>query len=144
MKAVLIIVLSLCTFTAFGQVNWSGSWVGTITQDEGGYRSKYDFEIFLQQDGSTVRGRSFVYVDNIYAEMELVGEIHSGLYLRFKEQEIIDYKKFEGMEWCVKKGQLLLKKGKNGWLLEGFWQGNTTFSDCIPGKVYLEKKVPRA
>lgn len=124
--------------------NLTGSWVGTITQDEGGYRSVYEFEMYLKQEGDEIIGRSYVYVDNIYAEMELKGELHSGFFFRFQETKMLDYEKFEGMEWCIKKGQLLIKLDKDQWIMDGYWQGNTSFSDCIPGKVKLRRIKPRA
>ncbi len=130
----------------FGQEidNLNGSWVGTITQDEGGYRSDYEFEMYLKQEGDKITGRSYVYVDNIYAEMELVGELHSGFFFRFQEVKMLDFEKFEGMEWCIKKGQLLIKLDKDEWIMDGYWQGNTSFSDCIPGRVKLRRVKPRA
>ena len=122
----------------------TGNWIGIITQDEGGYRSEYKFEMYLKQEGTKVHGRSYVYVDDIYAEMELVGELHSGFFLRFKETKMLEFEKFEGMEWCIKKGQLLIKMDKDEWIMDGYWQGNTSFSDCIPGKVKLKRIIPRA
>ena len=29
-------------------------------------------------------------------------------------------------------------------LEQGHWQGETSFSSCVPGKIFLQKKVPRA
>jgi hypothetical protein len=145
MKQLLTLGLLMLSLCLFGQENVSGKWSGTITQNEGGYRSSYEFEMFIQQDGNKISGRTFVYVDDIHAEMKFSGEIHSGIYVRFQESEMVDFKKFEGMEWCIKKGQLILKKSGGGpWELEGFWQGNTTFSNCIPGKVHLTQVTPRA
>jgi hypothetical protein len=37
----------------------------------------------------------------------------------------------------------LRKEGKT-WLLEGMWDGQSVYGRCIPGKVYLQKEVPRA
>lgn len=127
-----------------GQINLSGTWKGIITQDEGGYRSTYDFELIIKQDGNKITGRSFVKIDDIYASMELEGEFSGGVIFRFQETAIVDSKKFDGLEWCVKRGQLLFKQDKEGWKLEGFWQGVTEFSTCIPGKIFLKKANPRA
>ncbi len=127
-----------------GQINLSGTWKGIITQDGGGYRSTYDFEMIIKQDGNKITGRSLVKVDDIHATMELEGEFSGGVIFRFQETAIIDSKKFEGLEWCVKRGQLLFKQNKEGWKLEGFWQGVTEFNACIPGKISLKKVNPRA
>lgn len=144
MKGWLMVCFALCAGWLQAQTDLSGQWKGTITQDPGGYKTEYEFELYIKQEGRAISGRSFVYVDSIFAEMKLEGELHSNVFLRFEEVEVVDYKAFEGMEWCVKKGQLLLKKQENLLILEGFWQGNTSFSSCIPGKVYLERKKPRA
>jgi hypothetical protein len=85
-----------------------------------------------------------VKIDDIFASMELEGEFSGGVIFRFQETAIVDSKKFEGLEWCVKRGQLLFKQDKEGWKLEGFWQGVTEFSTCIPGKIFLKKANPRA
>ena len=126
----------------FAQPDVSGNWVGIITQKEGGYRSKYKFELFLFQNGDEISGRSYVYVDDIYAEMILKGKIEEDL-LTFYETKIIEFKEFEGMEWCIKNGKLRLLKSGNNWKLEGLWEGVTSFGACIPGKVFLQKIVPR-
>lgn len=122
----------------------AGHWVGYITQDEGGYRSKYDFELYLSQDGRKIEGRSYVYVDNVFAEMKLTGRLKAGIYVELNEEDFVDFRKFEGMEWCLKGFQLVFRQKGEEWILEGYWQGTTSFSDCIPGKVYLTKEIPRA
>ncbi len=122
----------------------SGYWVGTITQEEGGFRPEYKMELFIEQKGKRVSGRSFVRVDNIYAEMEITGSLHSGIYLRLADNNIISHQELEGMEWCIKDYQLLLKVDDAVWRLEGHWQGKTTFSNCVPGQILLKKSEPRA
>jgi hypothetical protein len=142
MKFYLNFLLLFFPLFCFGQTNISGNWIGTITQKEGGYRSKYKFELYLKQSGSELSGRSYVYVDNIYAEMILKGRI-VGDQVTLYESEIIEFKEFEGMEWCIKNCKLkLVKSGKN-WKLEGGWEGFTSFGACIPGSVFLQKIVPR-
>ena len=126
------------------QSNISGQWFGTITQNEGGFRSKYDFELYLFQEGNKIKGRSYVYVDNIYAVMELIGELQGGQYLKFKEIKMVDFSEMEGMEWCIKQAQLFLKLEHKTMRLEGNWQGDTSFGTCIPGKIFLKKTIPRA
>lgn len=145
MKKLLPFIFCFISFSIFAQdVNLTGLWIGTITQDEGGYRPEYTFEIYLNQDGEAVTGRSYVFVDKIYAVMNLRGSLHSKLYLNLKDEKILDHKVDNGMEWCMKKYQLVLKNKDGVFHLEGFWQGDTTFSTCIPGKVRLTKTEPRA
>ena len=144
MKNLFIILFCLLTCSLFGQTELTGVWKGTITQNEGGYRPEYVFEIYLNQKGDVVTGRSYVFVDKIYAVMNLSGSVHSDLYLNLKDAKILDHKVDTGMEWCMKKYQLVLKIKGDTLHLEGFWQGDTTFSTCIPGKVKLTKIDPRA
>lgn len=139
-----LVFLCLLLLPLSAQTNLSGTWKGIITQDEGGYRSTYDFELVIKQDGNKISGKSYVRIDDIFAVMELEGEFSGGVIFRFQETAIIDSKKFEGLEWCVKRGQLLFKQDKEGLKLEGFWQGVTEFSTCIPGKIFLKKANPRA
>lgn len=142
---ILLLLLPLVTWLNTPEkVDFSGSWVGVITQNEGGYRSKYDFEMVLVQNGDKITGRTYVTVEGIFAEMELEGEVHKGSYLRWHETKILHSRKSDGMEWCIKRGQLELKKEKDLLRLEGFWSGETTFGDCIPGKIVLKKGIPRA
>ena len=139
----LVLFLFVCTF-CLAQEDVSGSWTGKITQNDGGYRKNYKFELYLIQNGSQLSGRSYVYFDDIYAEMSLKGYINAANELWFSELEIVDFRELRGMEWCIKNGKLQLKKIGNHWKLEGFWKGNTSFGECIPGEVFLERVVPRA
>jgi len=144
MKLFLSAILIFLPLLLAAQTNISGTWKGIITQNEGGYRSTYDMELVLKQDGNRVTGQSIVRVDDIYASMNLEGEITAGGYFRFLETAIVESKKVENLEWCIKQGQLLIKFEKDEWKLEGFWQGATSFGPCIPGKIFLKKMVPRA
>ncbi|MEO1628416.1 MAG: hypothetical protein AAFV25_24935, partial [Bacteroidota bacterium] len=57
---------------------------------------------------------------------------------------MIDYKVRDGMEWCDKRYQLVLKREEDDWVIEGYWQGDTNFSACVPGRIFLRKTSPRA
>lgn len=121
----------------------TGYWKGKITQNKGGIRPEYGMEIYLTQKGTKVTGRSFVYFDKVYAEMQLEGEFKDGKTLIFKESKVTAYKKLDGMEWCLKGAVLNLIKSGSSWQLEGPWTGNTSFGPCIPGKIILKKSIPR-
>lgn len=144
MKSFLNLLFCCLPLLLGAQNNITGTWKGIITQDEGGYRTNYDMELVLKQEGDKITGRSTVRVDDIFAVMDLEGEMVSGGYFRFQEKAIVDFKKVEGLEWCIKRGQLLLKFEKDEVKLEGFWQGTTSFSTCIPGKIFVKKMSPRA
>lgn len=122
----------------------TGNWKGVITQDDGGYRTKYDFELYIYQKDNQISGRSYVYVDDIYCEMKVEGTIQGGLMIHIRETAMVDSKQIDGMEWCFKKADLVLQKDREKYKLTGRWEGMTSFSNCIPGRVILQKIVPRA
>ncbi|HRD82994.1 MAG: hypothetical protein IAE84_02980 [Saprospiraceae bacterium] len=131
-----------CSF-ATAQVNISGQWKGSITQEKGGYRPTYDFEMFLSQKGSTLKGRSYVFVDNIFAVIELSGEV-SGNNISIREFRIVDSKKTKDLEWCIKTYKLTYSKSGNTRQLSGSWTGHTNGTPCIPGKIILTRQISRA
>ena len=143
-KAQILWLFFFLAVTLAAQENISGLWRGYNTQEAADtYSSKYIFELYLKQDGKRIWGRSYAYIDKLYAEME-IGGTWDGKTLIFEEMKIVNSKANEGMEWCIKKGELTLLKDNKNDRLEGFWSGNTTFSSCTPGKVFLEKIKPRA
>jgi hypothetical protein len=75
--------------------------------------------------------------------MELEGVVSGGNYLKFQETKMIEAKVSDGMEWCIKGGYLILKKEKNTYTLSGIWNGFTSFSSCIPGRIELKRVVPQ-
>lgn len=144
MKKIICIAFIFLSFSSFGQDNLTGLWLGEITQEEGGFAPDYTFEIYITQKGNKIIGRSYVFVDEIYASFDISGDVNNEIYIELKDSEILENKVNDGMEWCLKQYQLVFKM-KNGIpCLEGFWQGKTSFSTCIPGKVFLKKQVPRA
>ena len=146
MKTLLIFNIVL-TFSLFHLTNpkqsVAGTWKGHLIQKLGTHSAAYEFEIYLIQKGNIVQGRSYIMVDDKTATMEIIGELHGGIYLQLVETKIIYSDSQLGMEWCLKKLNLLLKKEKNKWTLAGLWDGKTSFSDCGPGKIKLKKIQPR-
>jgi len=95
-----------CCISALGfSQDISGYWKGTITQNEGGYRSEYVLELWIVQSGDSIKGKSFVFVDNIYAEMNVSGTFKNGIYLKLQDDKIITHDELKGMEWCIKNYQ---------------------------------------
>lgn len=143
LKSKILLFLFFLSLSLSAQEDITGLWRGYNTQEAADtYSSKYDFEMYLKQNGNQVWGRSYAYIGELYAAMEIRGT-WDGKQFTFEEVKIVDSKADEGMEWCIKKGALtLVKEGKNH-QLEGIWSGNTTFSSCTPGKVFLKKIKPR-
>ncbi|MEL7021937.1 MAG: hypothetical protein AAGK47_10025 [Bacteroidota bacterium] len=142
MGGLLICIIAAASLHA--QSTISGSWKGVITQDDGGYRTRYDFELYLNVKDNQITGRSYVTVDDIFCEMKITGSLQEGQKVYFKEIELVDSRQTEGMEWCFKQAVLRLGVDHGKVQLSGSWEGTTSFSNCIPGKVFLQKIVPRA
>ena len=81
MKILAILLICVFPFISFSQDELSGYWKGKITQEDGGYIPEYSFEIQMLQLEDSITGRSYVFVDSIYAEMNLSGNIHSVKFL---------------------------------------------------------------
>jgi hypothetical protein len=139
-----LLTLLLFALPAAAQIDLSGSWTGTLTQDAGGYRSNYRFEMYLVQKGSQLTGRTYVSVDDINAVLEIVGDVVGNNLVRFRETKFVKYTELETMEWCYKTGVLELKRSGSTLRLQGTWEGMTSFGRCIPGKIFLTRQKPQA
>ena len=138
----LYLAFALSTYTAPTEaapqtVDISGFWTGVITQDEGGYRSEYHFELRLWQEGDIVKGESRVAFDDSHATMTLEGKLMGKRVVYIKDTSIIDSKINAEFQWCMKSLQLVYKKRGTKRRLEGKWQGNTAFATCIPGNILV-------
>ncbi|MBX2929837.1 MAG: hypothetical protein KF852_18530 [Saprospiraceae bacterium] len=140
----ILLVFALSAIGVAAQPNVSGLWKGSITQNQGGYRPNYDFEIYLNQKGNKISGRSYVFVDKIYAVVELSGEFTGANTIRIRESRIVDSKKTDGLEWCIKTYDLTFSKASGVVKLSGPWTGQTPSGPCIPGTVILTRKFARA
>jgi hypothetical protein len=142
-KQLLVLIFLVFSTVVFSQEELLGQWTGIITQDEGGYRSEYGFELYLKKKGNLITGRSYVYVDNIYAEMSLSGFFVGSEMFHFTESRVMKSRDLPTLEWCLKGGELKLERNGKGWILSGRWQGVTPGGNCIPGEIILKKVVPR-
>jgi hypothetical protein len=127
----------------------SGHWEGTITRDEGGgKRTVFKMELDLNQKGKAVTGTSYVHAEGekrkYSANMALSGRF-SKYYFKYEETKILNYDPIPDAEWCVKKCELLYKLDKTSTpTLEGIWEGTAASTgNCIPGRIFLQKKAPR-
>jgi hypothetical protein len=135
--------------SATEKIDISGHWSGTITRDEGsGRRTVFRMELDLRQKGKDIEGISYVFYDGekrtYSANMELSGKF-KGSYFKYLETKMLQYDPIPENEWCIKKVELIYKLAPNSApTLEGIWEGATGSSrNCIPGRVFLQKKPPR-
>ena len=140
----LLLLAFLWCGLSFGQApNLKGMWTGRLTQNEGGYRTDYAFEVYFQQSGPLLKGRTYVSTSGIYGEMTFTGQ-KLGSVLHLQEHELTYSRKPVDLAWCFKSIQLQMVQRGNEWYLEGPWQGKSEFGTCIPGWIVLKRVVPRA
>ncbi|MEY4905530.1 MAG: hypothetical protein RLZZ292_3345 [Bacteroidota bacterium] len=122
-----------------------GNWEGTITREEGGKTTEFKIKIVLEQKkGKTITGYSTVYYDKFHAKMSLKGEVMKGGIVKYEEIALVDKDDINDAEWCIKQVALFLRKEKGQLIMDGLWQGKTSFSTCVPGRILLKKVAPRA
>jgi len=143
MKIFWTFLLALTLLPLAGQSDFSGSWKGTLTQNEGGFRSEYQFELYLILEGKKVRGRTYVSVDDIYAELDVEGQVIDRNTVLIREIRFVRFSRLENLEWCYKLARLTLQRQGATWRLEGPWEGYTSFGRCIPGQIFLTKEKPQ-
>lgn len=119
-----------------------GIWQGIITQDEGGYRQKYNVKLSLEANGGELTGESYISTDDIFVRMEFRGKVVNGMFIKLEDERIIEHKIKPSMEWCMKSYQLVFKYKEDR--IDGFWQGETSIGTCVPGKVHLSRYIPKA
>jgi hypothetical protein len=131
------------------KTNVTGHWAGTITRDEGGgKRTVFKMELDLTQKGKNITGTSYVHSETekrtYSANMALTGKF-SKFYLKYEEIKILNYDPIPDAEWCVKKCELLYKLDKTSTpTLEGIWEGTAASTgNCMPGRIFLQKGIPR-
>ena len=127
----------------------SGHWEGTITRDEGGgKRTVYRMEMDVTQKAKEIKGISYVHFEDAndvhyHAKIAFIGKLN-GSYFKYLETKIIAADVIPQTEWCVKRADLIFRIQNSKPTLEGLWEGITTQGECMPGRIFLEKKPPRA
>ena len=128
-------------------IDISGHWEGTITRDEGaGKRTVYQMEMEVTQRDKAIMGTSIVHYDGgtrqYHAKMEFKGKL-TGTYFKYLETRVVNSDSIPNTEWCVKKADLIHRIQDTRPTLEGIWEGVTSMGDCMPGRIFLQKKPPR-
>jgi hypothetical protein len=78
-----------------------GKWLGKLTQEQGGYRQEYDFELYLVANKDNYTGRTYVYAPNVLGVLSFTGQLR-GAVLYLKEQELLISRKPSDLSWCFK------------------------------------------
>jgi hypothetical protein len=130
------------------KIDVSGHWEGTITRDEGGgKRTVYAMDLDLNQKGKELKGISYLHFEDgsktYHAKMEVKGKIN-GTYIKYVETRFLNADSIPNADWCIKKADLIHRIQNSSPTLEGIWEGATSFGECIPGRIFLQKKLPKA
>ena len=144
-------IFLLPSFTSFAPMaggiddDIEGNWEGTITREENGKTTEFKIKIVLEQKkGKKITGYSTVYYDKFHAKMSLKGEVIKGDIVKYDEIALVDKDDINDAEWCIKQVALHIHKEKGQLIMDGLWQGKTSFSTCVPGRIMLKKVAPRA
>ncbi len=105
------------------QGRFDGLWEGKLTY--GGIHSEqsYRFQLWLQTDGGSLKGRSYVYLTPEQAiEMEVQGTIYSDMSLYLLDVEFIPAAGHSLIPAFYRKYQMVFKRSIWETALEGYWQ----------------------
>lgn len=84
------------------EINLSGEWIGTITEDYGN-ESRYDFRLELQQKDDAVAGTSFLDMaqePEIYSESPIVGTVEDDVFT-FTQVSTTVLENISMDSWCL-------------------------------------------
>ena len=87
--------------------NLTGYWQGVSYQPTGGSTDCYPVTIYLVQNGNSLSGTSYTYIDGTpyFAEMTATGSVN-GTAVNYSETKITDKNDAPGFEWCLGYGNL--------------------------------------
>lgn len=159
-KILFFLLLALSGGAVFGQVpattdtvaaapgyrppaNIRGTWVGELYQDAGGIADKFELSMEIRQIGLSVKGTSYVKLNDIWAEMEFSGYEQANGTWKLSEFKVVRAEKPEALSWCMKRYNLTLEYTASGKVLSGPWWGNSEFGPCVPGSVRLRRKATK-
>jgi hypothetical protein len=121
-----------------------GLWTGYLSQDQGGFKNKYNVKFELKEKEGKISGICFILEGNLTSKMEVEGYWKSKTELVLNDIRLMDHKEPDNIDWCIKQYNMVFKKSKNNLLIEGDWKGKTKTAECIPGKIFLSRPKLRA
>ena len=144
-------LFSLCLFSCLAlsaQTTLDGLWRGTLTV--GGIKSTqgYPFEVYLERDGRTVTGRSYLHLgEGQVVEMHLSGRMYDDLSIYIDEVEFINDDGDSYEPPFLRKYQLAWRRGIYEGSLNGYWQEIRT-TDLMEesrerGRIFLRKVIAK-
>ncbi len=138
-----VLMFLACPVLLTAQINAdiSGVWTGTLYQNEGGIADRFELFFDIEQIGPAVKGKAYVQLGDLYAEMHLSGYRNGAGSWRISETEILRSDK-AGLQvsWCMKEYDLRLDYREGELVLNGPWWGNSEYGPCVPGSITLKRK----
>ncbi|MDB5120227.1 MAG: hypothetical protein JWN56_1445 [Sphingobacteriales bacterium] len=142
MRITYISIVLLFLFKSSYTQNLSGRWYGKLTQEAGGFKDSYDFELDIAHR-KNIWGESFVfYKDSIAIKIGFSGYIKGdSLYISERENLIFQEKVPNNWIACVKNITLGYHRYFENEFLLGRWTGASVLdgTTCIPGMVILAR-----
>lgn len=123
--------------------NLDGNWKGKLTQESGGTRQEYNFELVIVVINGVVNGTSKIsYIDNpkVNATMVFNGSFANNEMV-VQEYRFLDNNNEQNMSWCIKKMVLKFSQNTKNMFLTGSWTGKSSYSECAPGKISVSKPI---
>jgi len=125
-------------------VDFSGEWIGTTTQDYGD-DERYDYRIVIEQDGDVITGISYldmVSERDIYAEERIVGTV-DGNVMVFEEVTTLVLENTTMDRWCLTETTVTYQILNGQETLVGTWElADWEREECgeITGRVILTRQ----
>lgn len=146
MKVKFLLILLFGFLSVSGQ-NISGKWYGKLTQEPGGYRRVYNFELEIVQDDDlqkdSISGTSYAFIDyQIEARIGFTGSIQGDtITLTENEYQIQEDTAPTGWVICIKQFRLAALRVDNKDFLRGRWTGvaHGQAMPCMPGLLILAR-----
>lgn len=121
-----------------------GNWAGSLSQSDRDYGFYFEMNLDVNNTGT-----SFIVAEGNGGSCTHDMQWNlSNKNLRFSEIEILR-KEEPKWKWCIKSGNLTLRKEANKYVMEGNWKGyieglTMETGACAAGKLYLEKPILRS
>ncbi len=142
----LLALAALCASSFNPDDLFIGNWSGIITQEIGETTRYFDMELGiapLEGQDSVYEISSHVMDGDYHAFMAGQAFLDESGLMFVAESEIIRSDSIPDMEWCVKRMHITQSMEDGQLHLRGFWDGDTSFGPCDPGRLDLVQQVAR-
>ncbi|HMO40629.1 MAG TPA: hypothetical protein PKC76_15890 [Saprospiraceae bacterium] len=123
MRQFFLLCLSLSWGLLSGQGRLDGLWEGELTYGGLASAQSYRFQIWIEEKGGYITGRSYVYLnEDEVIEMEINGRTFRDWSISIYDSQLVSAAGLEVQPPFYRKYQLQYKRGIYETALEGYWQ----------------------